>query len=68
MKFSSVLAGKAFNSRVRSLPGARIKKLHAMRLGFLGGGSAFAVKNDDDANAGIVLVIPEFFDERIACE
>jgi hypothetical protein len=39
-----------------------------VRLGLLGSGSAFAVKNYDDANAGIVLVIPEFFDEGIACE
>jgi hypothetical protein len=39
-----------------------------VRLGLLGSGSAFAIKNYDDANACVVLVIPEFFDEGIACE
>ena len=48
--------------------GARIKNLHAVRLGLLGGGGAFAVENYDDANARIVLVIAQFFDEGIACE
>jgi len=39
-----------------------------MRLGLFVSRSSFAVENYDDANAGVVLVIPEFFDEGIACE
>jgi len=50
------------------LSGARIKNLDAVRLGLLGGGVSLAIKNHDNANTGVILVIAQFLDQGITCQ
>ena len=62
----SVFAGEAFDNGIRGLPLARIEDLDLSRVGTRIGSSSLSIENYGDACSGPILILPQFFDERVA--
>jgi len=63
-----VFARESLDNCVSRLTAAGIEDLHIVRIGLLTCARAASIKDDCDIHTGPILIMPEFFNQCLACE